>query len=167
MYGICNYVSGIHSHNHCIWIALHVLSAIQQNIRCYSFYSYISYWRIFHSDNLFHIFFFFCIHRYIYVCHAPVARTWCTMPRVLKCICWISFLAFLHQFSRFFERQYEPVTITWRGQPNVTVCKVSHFAKINCLSFSSSKKRSILHIIIFTLKYQKLIFAGFWLLWGL
>ncbi|XP_024082536.1 sex peptide receptor, partial [Cimex lectularius] len=64
-------------------------------------------------------------YRYIYVCHAPVARTWCTMPRVLKCVGWISLLATLHQSTRFVDRVYEPVTITWGGQTNVTVCKLS------------------------------------------
>lgn len=64
------------------------------------------------------------VQRYIYVCHAPVARTWCTMPRVMKCIGWITLLAVLHQITRFFERVYEPVTIKWRGEEPVTVCRV-------------------------------------------
>lgn len=64
------------------------------------------------------------VQRYIYVCHAPVARTWCTMPRVLKCITWIGILATLHQSTRFLDKVYEPVTITWRGQHPITVCRV-------------------------------------------
>ncbi|XP_054282472.1 sex peptide receptor-like [Macrosteles quadrilineatus] len=63
------------------------------------------------------------VQRYIYVCHAPVARTWCTMPRVLKCVAWIAVLATLHQFPRFIDRVYEPLTISWRGQDAVTVCR--------------------------------------------
>lgn len=48
--------------------------------------------------------FFFFTHRYIYVCHPPVARTWCTMPRVKKCIIYILVAAFVHQSMRFFDR---------------------------------------------------------------
>ena len=44
------------------------------------------------------------VQRYIYVCHAPVARTWCTMPRVLKGIAWIYVAAFLHQSTRFVDK---------------------------------------------------------------
>ncbi|CAA9997341.1 unnamed protein product [Nesidiocoris tenuis] len=64
------------------------------------------------------------VQRYIYVCHAPVARTWCTMPRVLKGVAVISICATLHQSPRFFELVYEPTTIRWGGQNNVQVCKV-------------------------------------------
>ncbi|KAG8300019.1 hypothetical protein J6590_086507 [Homalodisca vitripennis] len=63
------------------------------------------------------------VQRYVYVCHTPVARTWCTMPRVLQCVAWIVVLATLHQFPRFIDRVYEPVKISWRGQDDVTVCK--------------------------------------------
>ncbi|XP_075212289.1 G protein-coupled sex peptide receptor isoform X1 [Lycorma delicatula] len=66
------------------------------------------------------------VQRYIYVCHAPVARTWCTMPRVLKCVAWISVLAILHQSTRFVDRAYEPLTIKWGGQDSVTVCMVKN-----------------------------------------
>ncbi|KAK7865173.1 hypothetical protein R5R35_012033 [Gryllus longicercus] len=66
------------------------------------------------------------VQRYIYVCHAPVARTWCTMPRVLKCVGWICFVATLHQSTRFADRVYETLTIEWRGQRGVTVCYVTH-----------------------------------------
>lgn len=55
------------------------------------------------------------------MCHAPVARTWCTMPRVTKCVIWIYVLATLHQLSRFFDREYIPRTIRWNGQL-VMVC---------------------------------------------
>ncbi|XP_050426325.1 sex peptide receptor [Adelges cooleyi] len=66
------------------------------------------------------------VQRYIYVCHAPVARTWCTMPRVLKCVAWISIMASLHQSTRFVDRVYEPVKISWRGQDSVIVCRMKH-----------------------------------------
>ncbi|CAG9116173.1 unnamed protein product [Plutella xylostella] len=56
------------------------------------------------------------VQRYIYVCHAPVARTWCTMPRVIKCLIYIGLAAFLHQLPRFFDRRYVPHVTVWRGQ---------------------------------------------------
>lgn len=62
------------------------------------------------------------VQRYIYVCHAPVARTWCTMPRVLKGVGWIALAATLHQSTRLVDRVYLPYTIVWRGEL-VTVCK--------------------------------------------
>jgi len=55
--------------------------------------------------------------RYIYVCHAPMARTWCTMPRVRRCTAYIALLAILHQLPRFFDRTYMPLEIEWNGRP--------------------------------------------------
>ncbi|XP_045507922.1 sex peptide receptor isoform X1 [Colias croceus] len=63
------------------------------------------------------------VQRYIYVCHAPVARTWCTMPRVKKCLIYIGMAAFLHQFPRFFEKEYVPHITVWRGHLE-EVCRV-------------------------------------------
>ncbi|XP_049831337.1 sex peptide receptor [Schistocerca gregaria] len=62
------------------------------------------------------------VQRYVYVCHAPVARTWCTMPRVLKAVGWIAGCAALHQSTRFVDTVYEPCEVPWRGQPAVPVC---------------------------------------------
>ncbi|CAB3378167.1 Hypothetical predicted protein [Cloeon dipterum] len=56
------------------------------------------------------------VQRYIYVCHAPVARTWCTMSRVKKCIGWITVLAILSQATRFADRNYVSVDFKWRGE---------------------------------------------------
>ncbi|CAL8111659.1 unnamed protein product [Orchesella dallaii] len=55
------------------------------------------------------------IQRYIYVCHAPVARTWCTMPRVLKGIGIIFGLALFHLSTRFFDYYFTTDTIEWEG----------------------------------------------------
>nr|XP_036227687.1 sex peptide receptor [Bactrocera oleae]XP_036227688.1 sex peptide receptor [Bactrocera oleae] len=63
------------------------------------------------------------IQRYIYVCHAPMARTWCTMPRVRRSTIYIAIAAFLHQLTRFFDRTYFPITIEWNGQ-QTEVCHV-------------------------------------------
>ncbi|CAH4037497.1 unnamed protein product [Pieris brassicae] len=37
------------------------------------------------------------------------------MPRVKKCLIYIGVAAFLHQFPRFFEKQYVPHFTVWRG----------------------------------------------------
>lgn len=50
------------------------------------------------------------------MCHAPMARTWCTMPRVKRCTAYIALLAFLHQLPRFFDRTYMPMEIEWNGE---------------------------------------------------
>uniref|UniRef100_A0A182JY91 G-protein coupled receptors family 1 profile domain-containing protein n=1 Tax=Anopheles christyi TaxID=43041 RepID=A0A182JY91_9DIPT len=63
------------------------------------------------------------VQRYIYVCHAPAARTWCTIPRVKKCIAYICVAALLHQSSRFFDKSYTLITIVWNGQMT-NVCHV-------------------------------------------
>uniref|UniRef100_A0AAG5DY00 G-protein coupled receptors family 1 profile domain-containing protein n=1 Tax=Anopheles atroparvus TaxID=41427 RepID=A0AAG5DY00_ANOAO len=55
------------------------------------------------------------VQRYFYVCHAPTARTWCTIPRVKKCIAYICIAALLHQSTRFFDKSYSLVTIEWNG----------------------------------------------------
>lgn len=47
------------------------------------------------------------------------------MPRVIKCVTWIYVLATLHQSTRFIDRVYTPTNITWNGQQEVTVCKIS------------------------------------------
>uniref|UniRef100_A0A1I8PMA8 G-protein coupled receptors family 1 profile domain-containing protein n=1 Tax=Stomoxys calcitrans TaxID=35570 RepID=A0A1I8PMA8_STOCA len=61
------------------------------------------------------------VQRYIYVCHAPMARTWCTIPRVKRCTLYIAIAAFLHQSTRMIDRSYEPLTIEWNGEM-VEVC---------------------------------------------
>ncbi|XP_055390097.1 sex peptide receptor [Condylostylus longicornis] len=61
-------------------------------------------------------------HRYIYVCHAPMARTWCTMPRVKRCTLYIFIAAVLHQSTRFFDTTYSAVKINWNNT-TVLTCK--------------------------------------------
>lgn len=53
--------------------------------------------------------------RYIYVCHPTVARTWCTLPRVMKAMVIVFVLAFLHQATRFVDREFTPVQFAWDG----------------------------------------------------
>lgn len=35
-------------------------------------------------------------------------------------------MASLHQSTRFVDRTYEPIKISWRGQDSVVVCRVSN-----------------------------------------
>ncbi|XP_043200115.1 sex peptide receptor-like [Amphibalanus amphitrite] len=56
------------------------------------------------------------VQRYIYVCHAAVARTWCTGPRVLKAVVWIYVLSLLHQSTRFFDRSFVLEEIWFEGE---------------------------------------------------
>ncbi|XP_035784576.1 sex peptide receptor-like [Anopheles albimanus] len=63
------------------------------------------------------------VQRYIYVCHAPTARTWCTIPRVKNVIASICIAAFFHQSSRFFDKSYSLITIEWNGQ-ETSVCHI-------------------------------------------
>lgn len=46
------------------------------------------------------------------------------MPRVKKCLIYIGVAAFLHQFPRFFEKEYVPHFTVWRGHRE-EVCRVS------------------------------------------
>ncbi|XP_075155532.1 sex peptide receptor-like [Haematobia irritans] len=63
------------------------------------------------------------VQRYIYVCHAPMARTWCTIPRVKRCTLYIAIAAFLHQSTRMIDRTFETLTIEWNGEM-VEVCHI-------------------------------------------
>ncbi|CAD7090675.1 unnamed protein product [Hermetia illucens] len=86
----------------------------------YACYAYIAFNEIvpamFHTASIW-LTLALAVQRYIYVCHAPVARTWCTMPRVKRCILYISIAAILHQSSRFFDRSYTSIPIEWHGRP--------------------------------------------------
>ncbi|KAI1287273.1 Sex peptide receptor [Halotydeus destructor] len=55
--------------------------------------------------------------RYIYVCHPTAARTWCTLPRVMRAVVVVIILAFLHQLARFFDREFAPVQFEYEGVP--------------------------------------------------
>ncbi|XP_037072830.1 sex peptide receptor-like [Pollicipes pollicipes] len=56
------------------------------------------------------------VQRYIYVCHAAAARTWCTAPRVIKAIIWIYMVSLMHQSTRFFDRSFTTVEIIYQGR---------------------------------------------------
>jgi len=56
-------------------------------------------------------------HRYIYVCHPPLSKTWCTNTAVIRAIIIIYFTGFLSQFSRFFDRRYDGIQFLWNETP--------------------------------------------------
>lgn len=55
------------------------------------------------------------VQRYIYICHAHLATTYITLPRVKKGIIWIYFLATLHQSTRFFDREISSMAVPWEN----------------------------------------------------
>ncbi|XP_056630831.1 sex peptide receptor [Diorhabda sublineata] len=55
------------------------------------------------------------IQRYIYVCHAPLARKFCTLPNVYKSVAGVLIVATLHQVLRFVDTEYTTVNITWNN----------------------------------------------------
>lgn len=62
------------------------------------------------------------VQRYIYVCHAPLARKFCTLPNVHKCLLYILLAASLHQSTKLFDHDYTEVEIIWRNNQTVSVC---------------------------------------------
>ncbi|XP_017786519.1 PREDICTED: sex peptide receptor [Nicrophorus vespilloides] len=87
-------------------------------------------WSVMHEviPNMFHtssiwLTLALAMQRYIYVCHAPLARKFCTMPNVYKCLFYILLCAAVHQSTRLFDRDYEEVEIEWNNEI-VSVCRV-------------------------------------------
>ncbi|KAF5286709.1 hypothetical protein FQA39_LY16192 [Lamprigera yunnana] len=79
-------------------------------------------WTVMHEiiPNMFHtasiwLTLALAVQRYIYVCHAPLARKFCTMPNVYKCLIYILISASLHQAFRLFDQDYSEVEIYWNG----------------------------------------------------
>ncbi|XP_046572105.1 sex peptide receptor-like [Haliotis rubra] len=68
------------------------------------------------------------IQRYIYVCHSFRARTWCTIPNVIRGTVVIYFIAILSQLCRFFEEEITPIALPSELHPNQTVigCEFGH-----------------------------------------
>ena len=61
------------------------------------------------------MFYVFRLFRYIYVCHLTTARTWCTVPRVCRAMVIIFIMAFIHQSTRFADRDYTSVDFMWNN----------------------------------------------------
>ncbi|KAL1516907.1 hypothetical protein ABEB36_000740 [Hypothenemus hampei] len=61
------------------------------------------------------------VQRYIYVCHAPTARRFCTMPIVYKCIGYTILASVIHQGPRLFDVTFTLTEIIWNNQ-TVNVC---------------------------------------------
>lgn len=60
------------------------------------------------------------VQRYIYVCHAPLARKFCTMENVYKCLGYILFVAVFHQTGRCFEVKYTPVSTCYKTEQKMS-----------------------------------------------
>nr|CAH7747403.1 unnamed protein product [Callosobruchus chinensis] len=85
-------------------------------------------WNVMHEiiPNMFHtasiwLTLALAVQRYIYVCHAPLARKFCTLPNVYKCLANVMILAALHQGFRLIETEYKTVDIVWHNK-TVHVC---------------------------------------------
>ena len=51
------------------------------------------------------------VQRYIYVCHAPVAKQWCTLSRSWIFVIFILITAIVTMLPRVLDRTYEVTTI--------------------------------------------------------
>ncbi|XP_045464657.1 sex peptide receptor [Harmonia axyridis] len=60
--------------------------------------------------------------RYIYVCHAPLARKLCTMDNVYRCLIYILVLAALPQCFRMLDTRIVQIDILWHNR-TTHVCK--------------------------------------------
>ncbi|XP_018324154.1 sex peptide receptor [Agrilus planipennis] len=67
------------------------------------------------------------VQRYIYVCHPPVARKFCTMPNVNKGLFYIIFAATLHQGLRFFDTKFGEEKILWNNEEHSVCTKTTAY----------------------------------------
>ncbi|XP_045209597.1 sex peptide receptor-like [Mercenaria mercenaria] len=58
--------------------------------------------------------------RYIYICHSLQARTWCTIPNVLRATVIVYIVAFVSQLTRFIDFYTVPWTVPSYVNPNET-----------------------------------------------
>ncbi|XP_076065701.1 G protein-coupled sex peptide receptor [Oratosquilla oratoria] len=91
-------------------------------------------WSLMHDSlpNLFHtasiwLTVALAVQRYIYVCHAPMARNWCTLSRAIKTIVGIYICAALHQAPRLVDVFYWTEYSEWQGR--VTAVCAWHYAR--------------------------------------
>ncbi|KAL3285018.1 hypothetical protein HHI36_019146 [Cryptolaemus montrouzieri] len=80
-----------------------------------------------HIPNMFHtasiwLTLALAVQRYIYVCHAPLARKFCTMDNVYKCLIYILILAALPQGFRMLDTRIVQVDIIWHNK-TTHVCR--------------------------------------------
>jgi len=62
------------------------------------------------------------VQRYIYVCHAPVAKQWCTLSRSWIFVILILMTAILTMLPRLLDRTYEVTSIAIGGMEEKEVC---------------------------------------------
>ncbi|KAL3884528.1 hypothetical protein ACJMK2_024662 [Sinanodonta woodiana] len=58
--------------------------------------------------------------RYVYICHSIQARTWCTIPNVIRATLIVYVVAILSQVSRFVDFSFEPIPVTSKMHPNIS-----------------------------------------------
>lgn len=94
-------------------------------------------WNVMHETipNMFHtasiwLTLALAVQRYIYVCHAPLARKFCTMTNVYKCLVYIMVLAALPQGFRLFDTHITTIETFWHNK-TVHVChrEQAHWVK--------------------------------------
>lgn len=61
------------------------------------------------------------VQRYIYICHSFQAKTWCTIPNVIRGTVAIYVIAILSQVSRIIEVEHVPYELPSLVQPNSSV----------------------------------------------
>lgn len=60
------------------------------------------------------------VQRYIYICHSLQARTWCTIPNVIRATVIVYVVAILSQLTRFVEVQILPAEVPSLSRENET-----------------------------------------------
>ncbi|KAL3884398.1 hypothetical protein ACJMK2_024537 [Sinanodonta woodiana] len=58
--------------------------------------------------------------RYVYICHSIQARTWCTIPNVIRATLIVYVVAILSQVSRFVDFLFEPIPVISKMHPNIS-----------------------------------------------
>ena len=59
--------------------------------------------------------------RYIYICHSLQARTWCTIPNVIRGTLVVYLVAILSQLTKFIDFRYFKITTQSCIDPNITI----------------------------------------------
>jgi hypothetical protein len=67
--------------------------------------------------------------RYIYICHSLQARTWCTIPNVLRATVIVYVIAFISQLTRFIDFYTIPMPAPCFSSPNKTVIGCSYIPR--------------------------------------
>lgn len=64
------------------------------------------------------------VQRYMYVCHPPMARLYCSVSKVVKAVILLFLAASLHQGIRFFEFGYRETCVVWNNEEVLPACVI-------------------------------------------